>query len=149
MKRFYHTLIVLILLAEIGFVQTLAAGVAYAPGQWISTDMSRSRLISATTGTGQSSEVLIGLQIELDKGWKTYWRNPGDAGLPPQFNWAGSSNLKSVEILWPQPSLFQTYGFLTWGYQTEIVFPIKVTLIDPQKGLDVNLQTFYGICAEV
>lgn len=149
MKRLLGLFISIIVSTGMGWSAMMAAQASDVSEQWRLTDMSQTRLISARTGTGDNPELLLGLQIKLDKGWKTYWRSPGDAGLPPRFSWSESDNIESVEILWPKPRAFDSYGFLTWGYQQEVVFPIRVTLKDPQRGLNTKLQAFYGICAEV
>ncbi len=149
MKRFYSIFLMFGALVAISLYPAIGASETNRGESWVTTDMSKSRLISAKTGTENSSEIYIGLQIKLDKGWKTYWRNPGDAGLPPQFNWTVSDNVKSIDVLWPKPEKFEAYGFVTWGYEKEVVFPIRITLKDPAKGLDAKLNAFYGICEEV
>src|SRR5690606_19912095 len=59
------------------------------------------RLISAVDGTLDRDRVKVGVHVRLAPGWKTYWRSPGEAGLPPNFDWSGSRNLKDVSISWP------------------------------------------------
>ncbi len=116
---------------------------------WINTDQSRLRLVSAVEGVKRLDSLRIGLQIKLAPGWKTYWRSPGDAGIPPQLDWSGSENLKSAEILWPLPEQFEAYGFSSWGYQNEVVFPIDITLQNPGEPLDLKLRLQLGICEDV
>ena len=74
------------------------------PGQdsqgWVQGLHSRARLLS---GDRKGGEWLAGIEIALDPGFKTYWRNPGESGLPPRFDWSGSENVKSVDIRWPAP----------------------------------------------
>lgn len=117
--------------------------------EWRKTEFSQTRLISAATSVGGDAHILLGLHIKLEPGWKTYWRSPGDSGIPPQFNWKGSSNVEKTEILWPKPSAFNSFGLLTWGYKDEVVFPVKITLKDRNKPLVAALELFYGICEEV
>lgn len=149
MKKFYSNFLMFGSLILFSLFPAIGASETSLGENWVTTDMSKSRLISAKKGSENSSEIYLGLQIQLDKGWKTYWRNPGDAGLPPQFNWTVSDNVKSIEVLWPKPEKFEAYGFVTWGYEKEVVFPIRVTLNDPTKGLDATLKAFYGICEEI
>lgn len=117
--------------------------------EWVSTDQSRLRLISASEGVKGHDSLRVGLQIQLAPGWKTYWRSPGDAGIPPQLDWNGSENLKSVEILWPLPEKFEAYGFSSWGYHDEVVFPIDIKLTETGKPLDLKLGIQLGICEDV
>src|SRR5262249_31521832 len=57
-------------------------------------------------GNVDGSNLRAGLEIKLDPGWKTYWRYPGDSGVPPVFDFASSENVKSVTVLWPAPQRF-------------------------------------------
>lgn len=114
-----------------------------------SEEVSKVNLISAKTVHNGGTNLLLGLHISMLPGWKTYWRSPGDAGLPPQFNWSGSSNIGEVTVLWPKPESFETAGLKTWGYKEEVVLPLRITV--PKKNEDVflNLEIFYGVCEEV
>jgi DsbC/DsbD-like thiol-disulfide interchange protein len=87
-----------------------------------------------------------GLDITLDKGWKTYWRMPGDSGVPPQFDWSRSRNVKSVTVLWPAPQRFTDKGGETVGYKDRIVFPLDVVAKDPAQPIDLTLDAFLGVC---
>ena len=90
-----------------------------------------------------------GLEIELDHGWKTYWRLPGDAGIPPQFDWSKSQNLKSVEVLWPAPHRFQDKGGETIGYKDRVVFPLRILPENPDVPVMLNLSLFFGVCQDI
>ncbi|OUR77724.1 hypothetical protein A9Q83_09395 [Alphaproteobacteria bacterium 46_93_T64] len=116
---------------------------------WAVSEMSRARLLSVTTGTGGQKEVVLGVHIQLDRGWKTYWRSPGDTGIAPTFGWSGSENIANTEILWPAPESFESAGYLSWGFETEVLFPVKVTLKDADKDLRAKLVLTYGVCKEV
>ncbi|MDG1973379.1 MAG: protein-disulfide reductase DsbD family protein [Paracoccaceae bacterium] len=92
---------------------------------------------------------LTALRMELKPGWKTYWRNPGDAGIPPHFDWAGSTNLKAVSIEWPTPVVFDTYGSRTIGYEERMVLPLMLTPEDPAKPISIRLNFSYGLCSDI
>ena len=89
------------------------------------------------------------LRVELKPGWKTYWRNPGDAGIPPHFDWEGSANLKAVAIAWPTPVVFDTYGSRTIGYEERMVLPLLLTPDNPAKPISIKLNFTYGLCREI
>ncbi len=89
------------------------------------------------------------LRVELKPGWKTYWRNPGDAGIPPHFDWEGSSNLKAVAIAWPTPMVFDTYGSRTIGYEERMVLPLLLTPENPAEPINIKLNFTYGLCREI
>ena len=90
-----------------------------------------------------------GLEIALDQGWKTYWRLPGDAGIPPQFDWSRSKNLKSVEILWPAPHRFIDAGGEAIGYKDRVVFPLRIMPENPDVPVTLNLSLFFGVCQDI
>jgi DsbC/DsbD-like thiol-disulfide interchange protein len=101
------------------------------------------RLIGGETTQGNWR---VGLDITLDAGWKTYWRMPGDAGVPPQFDWSRSRNVKSVTVLWPAPSRFTDKGGETVGYEDRVVFPLDVAAEDAAKPIELVLDVFLGVC---
>ncbi|MEP3244401.1 MAG: protein-disulfide reductase DsbD domain-containing protein [Sneathiella sp.] len=107
------------------------------------------RLISEKTAVGESREVILGVHIKLETGWKTYWRTPGDSGIPPQFDWSKSRNIENAQIEWPKPYAFDTFGLQTWGYKDEVVFPVRVTLKSTGQPIEANLQIFFGVCEQV
>ncbi|MCV6595532.1 MAG: protein-disulfide reductase DsbD family protein [Mangrovicoccus sp.] len=90
-----------------------------------------------------------GIRITLEPGWKTYWRAPGDAGIPPQFSWAGSDNLRAVRIHWPRPEVFDTAGLRTIGYQDEVVLPVELFAKDPGKPVTVRGEAELGVCKDI
>jgi DsbC/DsbD-like thiol-disulfide interchange protein len=92
---------------------------------------------------------MAGLRLDLAPGWKTYWRSPGDAGIPPQFDWAGSENLKSARIHWPSPVAFHTNGYLTIGYKGGVVLPVELVARDPARPIVLNARVDLGICRDI
>lgn len=73
------------------------------------------------------------LHVELDDGWKTYWRSPGEGGIPPTFDWSESSNIDDIEWHWPVPSRYSIQGIDTVGYQGSLTFPLMIQL-SPDAG---------------
>ena len=53
---------------------------------------------------------MAAVEIRLAPGWHTYWRVPGEAGIPPRFDWSGSQNLAAVAYEWPRPEIIVSYG---------------------------------------
>ena len=116
---------------------------------WIDLESSQIRLISASRAVGEAATVQLGLQIRLEEGWKTYWRSPGDAGIPPTFGWQGSGNVAAVEIAWPAPYRFTTFGIDSFGYAGEVVFPLAATLERPGESVHVRAKIDFATCAEI
>ena len=90
-----------------------------------------------------------GLLIEMEPGWKTYWKMPGEAGIPPQFDWTGSSNLESVEVMYPVPGRFKDLSGETVGYHGQVVFPLLVKSKNPDEPVSLKLSLFFAVCKDV
>ena len=91
---------------------------------------------------------MAALEVSLAKGWKTYWRAPGDAGVPPVFNWSGSANVASVQVIWPRPEVFFQNGMRSIGYKDHLVLPLRITPgTSGPVTLDGELQL--GICSDI
>jgi DsbC/DsbD-like thiol-disulfide interchange protein len=102
--------------------------------------------VSGTIEEDGKTKTLAGVQIRLSPGWKTYWRAPGDSGVPPFFDWSGSKNLKSAEVLYPAPHRFADAGGTAIGYADEVVFPVKVTPQKEGEPVELKLNVAYGLC---
>lgn len=92
---------------------------------------------------------MAALDLTLAPGWKTYWRSPGDAGIPPTFDWSGSENVKSVRLHWPAPQVFLTNGMQTIGYKERLVLPVEITPEDPKLPIRLKVRMELGICFEI
>jgi DsbC/DsbD-like thiol-disulfide interchange protein len=109
-------------------------------------DHSAARLFQAR---GQHGAWTAGLEITLAEGWKTYWRLPGDSGVPPQFDWSQSTNLAAVTIGWPAPRRFSDAAGEAIGYHDRLVLPLRVDPADPQKPVGLALSLFYAVCKDI
>ena len=92
---------------------------------------------------------MAGVEIRLAPGWKTYWRAPGDAGIPPLFDWSGSQNLGHVALSWPTPEVFRLSGTRTIGYENSVVLPIAVSPRRPGAPVQLKASINLGICRDV
>jgi len=128
------------------------AGLAPARSQdasaWQKEAHAAARLIAGTiVKTPAASFLRAGIEIRLDPGWKTYWRYPGDTGVPPTFDFAGSENVKSVAVQWPAPERFSDgAGGHSIGYLGDIVLPLKVAPADPSRPSALHVKLNYAIC---
>jgi len=116
---------------------------------WVVNTHSKVRLIAAASGVGSQREIRLGLQFELKKNWKVYWRSPGDAGFPPRIDWAGSRNLRDATIAWPAPQRFSVLGFNTAGYKNAVVFPLTARLVDAGKAARLVAKVDYLTCDDI
>ena len=122
------------------------AAFAQAPSGWAQGFHSRVRLVS---GGPEGSGHLAGIEIVLDRGFKTYWRQPGESGLPPRFDWSGSTNAAAVAVLWPAPHRLEDAGGVAYVYVDRVVLPVQVTPSDPKKPVELRLALDYGVCKEI
>ncbi len=99
--------------------------------------------------TDDKGQHLAGLELTLAEGWKTYWRAPGSAGVPPVFDWSASGNLAGVEVIWPRPEVFDLSGMRSFGYKHKVVLPLRITPRDARAPVDLDAQIQLGICETV
>ena len=92
---------------------------------------------------------LAAVEIRLAPGWHTYWRVPGEAGIPPRFDWSGSRNLATVAYEWPRPEIFDSFGLRTFGYDGELVLPVVLTPTDPSRPMELALDLAFGVCSDI
>jgi suppressor for copper-sensitivity B len=138
-----------IVLVALALLAGLSEAAADEASDWSATKQTKVRLLSAVKGTGAAATVPLGLQFALAPGWKTYWRSPGDAGLPLILDWAGSMNLAGADFSWPVPSRYTLLGLDTFGYENEVIFPIAAHPADPEKPLSLRLKTNYLVCEKI
>ncbi len=114
---------------------------------WDGDKHSAVRLIAGDSEDTANGPLLrAGVEIKLAPGWKTYWRYPGDAGVPPQFDFAKSDNVKAVTVAWPAPKRLVDSEGTTIGYKTDVVFPLRVVPADPARPVTLRLHLDYAIC---
>ncbi len=132
------------------FAATGPAGASENPATsgWASADHAQIRLISSTASQGPGT-LKLGLHVRLDEGWKTYWRSPGEAGLPPVLDWTGSGNVAEATLHWPAPARFDQYGVTSFGYSDEVVYPITVNTGDPGEPTRLRLAVDYAVCQDI
>lgn len=131
-----------------------AAGASAAESGWQAAELApgvavEARLIAATDATGSLAAIPAGLHVVLPDGWKTYWRSPGDAGLPPSLDWTGSENLKDVRFDWPAPHRFTLFGLETFGYAEEVVFPLTLTPETPAQPMRLRARADLLVCSDI
>jgi len=92
---------------------------------------------------------MTALHLRLAPEWKTYWRSPGEAGIPPEFDWSGSQNVGAVRLYWPRPEVFAVNGMQSIGYHHELVLPIEITALDPALPIHLRVQVALGVCRDI
>ena len=122
------------------------ATAADTPAREFSSPYTSLRLMNA----GKQSGVWhSGVYITMQKGWKTYWRVPGDGGVPPSFDWSESENVAATTVMMPLPHRFTDENGEGIGYKTEVVFPVDVKPQDPSRPARLDLKIFYAVCNDI
>ena len=136
--------------AGLFFMQVVCPAGAADVSQWDSGPHSAMRLIAADASREAGTPVLrAGIELKLASGWKTYWRYPGDSGMPPRFDFSRSENVKDVAVKWPAPQRFTDEGDVTIGYKGEVTFPVTVVPKDAAKPAVLRLDLDYAICEKL
>jgi DsbC/DsbD-like thiol-disulfide interchange protein len=89
------------------------------------------------------------IEMRLASGWHTYWRYPGDAGVPPRFDFKASQNVKSVDVLFPVPRRLVEAGAVTIGYDGGVTLPLAIVAQDAGKPVLLRLKTDYAVCEKL
>lgn len=98
-------------------------------------------------GSRSGSVLLGGIAIQLQNGWKTYWRMPGDSGVPPRFDFSRSDNVEAVTVLWPAPIKFDDgAGGFSLGYKKQVVLPLRIIAKNNDKPVTLRLNLSYAVC---
>lgn len=100
-------------------------------------------------GTGDLKEIPYMLEIMLNDGWYTYWRTPGDSGLPPTLDWAESENVKDVKFYWPAPRRFEQDGLNSFGYAGKTAFPLTIVPETPGQAVKLRMTMTAIVCNDI
>jgi DsbC/DsbD-like thiol-disulfide interchange protein len=147
MERMGKTLGVAI--AACGIVTMLAGPARSADASpWTEDNHAAFRLIAGSNKQGDAV-LRAGIEIKLEPGWKTYWRYPGDSGVPPRFDFSNSENLRSIKVHYPAPHLFTDDAGNSLGYKDGVTFPLSVTPKQPGKPVTLHVKLDYAICEKL
>jgi DsbC/DsbD-like thiol-disulfide interchange protein len=139
--------------ATLGFVATLIVSSldvearAQDASPWQRDGHSAVRLLA---GSRSGAVLLGGIAFQLQPGWKTYWRTPGDSGVPPRFDFSKSENIEAVTILWPAPTKFDDgAGGHSLGYHDSVVLPLRIVAKNADKPVTLRAAVNYAVCAKL
>jgi len=139
--------------AALGFAATVFASSvtieasAEDASPWQRDGHSAVRLLA---GSRSGAVLLGGIAFQLEPGWKTYWRNPGDSGVPPRFDFSKSENIEAVTVLWPAPRKFDDgAGGHSLGYRDQIVLPLRIVAKHADKPVTLRADIDYAVCEKI
>jgi DsbC/DsbD-like thiol-disulfide interchange protein len=130
------------------FVSSLAIEArAQDASPWQRDGHSAVRLLA---GSRSGSVLLGGIGFQLQPGWKTYWRTPGDSGVPPRFDFSKSDNVEAVTVLWPAPTKFDDgAGGNSLGYHDQVVLPLRIVAKNTDKPVTLRADVNYAVCEKL
>jgi DsbC/DsbD-like thiol-disulfide interchange protein len=139
--------------AALGFAATLLASCltiearAQDASPWQRDAHSAVRLLA---GSRSGAVLLAGIAFQLEPGWKTYWRTPGDSGVPPRFDFSKSENIEAVTVLWPAPTKFDDgAGGYSLGYHDQVVLPLRIVAKNADKPVTLRADINYAVCEKL
>lgn len=139
--------------AALGFAATVLASSltmearAQDASPWQRDGHSAVRLLA---GSRSGTVLLGGIAFQLQPGWKTYWRTPGDSGVPPRFDFSKSDNIEAVTVLWPAPLKFDDgAGGHSMGYHDGIVLPLRIVPKNADKPVTLRADINYAVCEKI
>jgi len=139
--------------AALGFAATLFASAlamearAQDASPWQRDGHSAVRLLA---GSRSGAVLLGGIAFQLQPGWKTYWRTPGDSGVPPRFDFSKSENIEAVTVLWPAPTKFDDgAGGHSLGYHGQFVLPLRIVAKNADKPVTLRADINYAVCEKL
>src|SRR5215475_5186729 len=101
-------------------------------------------------GSRSGAVLLGGVAFQLQPGWKTYWRTPGDSGVPPRFDFSKSENVEAVTVLWPAPLMFDDgAGGHALGYHDKVVLPLRIVVKNADKPVTLRAAINYAVCNKI
>jgi len=115
---------------------------------WNEDVRSAVRLIAGSSKV-DDAVLRAGIEVKLRPGWKTYWRYPGDSGVPPHFDFSGSENLKKADVFYPAPHLFTDETGQSLGYKDTVIFPVVVSPQQSGKPVRLRVKVDYAVCEKL
>ena len=142
-------------MAQLAFVFAAAALTPFSPiaaqaqdaSPWQKGTHAAVRLLA---GSRSGPVLLGGIAVQLDPGWKTYWRTSGDSGVPPRFDFSKSDNVEAVTVLWPAPAKFDDgAGGFSLGYHDQVVLPLRIVPKSNDKPVTLRANINYAVCEKI
>jgi thiol:disulfide interchange protein DsbD len=106
-------------------------------------------LVKYTSNNSQADELFIGIKMDMQKNWHTYWKNPGDSGGPIKVSWNLPDGVAVSDIYWPTPKLIPYSPLMTYGYKDFVIFPFKVTYESFNELKNIKADIDFLICDDI
>jgi DsbC/DsbD-like thiol-disulfide interchange protein len=130
----------------------LAHSAAAAPGNTVTTDNVKARLVSEAAGIAPGETITVALELEIRDGWHTYWRNPGDSGQATRLTWTLPPDFKASEIQWPAPHRFDIPPLVNYGYARHAMHLVRIAApkgIHAGASVALKAKANWLVCADL
>ncbi len=117
-----------------------------ARSDWSQADQSQVRLL---LGASEDGRLVGGVEMLIEPDWYTYWRDPGEAGIPPEFDFSASTNVASVEVFYPAPERHDDGASVSLVYRNEVVFPLSIVPERPSQPVVLRVAARFGVCRDI
>lgn len=117
---------------------------------WKKTEAVKAELISQATSVQPGSSIRLGVLLTQEPGWHTYWKTPGDTGLPTTIDWTLPEGWKAGQIQWPTPNLYVVGDLTNFGYEDSVLLPVSISVPASAKEGDyvAKANVSWLMCAE-
>jgi len=133
----------------VNLVVTVAVSRPALAGDASAWDGDQRAAVRLIAGAQRGTVRRAGIEIRLAPGWKTYWRYPGDSGIPPRFDFSHSKNVKSVTVRYPAPHRLTDESGTSIGYKHGVVFPLDIVVQNAAQPVMLAVKADYAVCEKV
>lgn len=136
------------------FLIAISAGLNNGPAkaEAVRVGHVEAELVSEVDGISPGQSIWVGLHLKMDDKWHVYWRNPGDAGLPPKINWDLPEGFEVGSIAWPYPECIEVEPVTSFGYYHEVLLPIRLKVPDSiqvDDTVELKANSEWLVCKQV
>ena len=128
---------------------TLLAFSSFSFANAVETGHANVSIIKSGIDEGGNGELFIGIKMDMQPHWHTYWKNPGDSGGPLEVTWDVSKNIQVSDVYWPAPELIPYPPLMTYGYEDFVIFPFKLDISDSLGSNYINADIDFLICDDI
>ena len=114
----------------------------------VETGHAKASLITNLENPNQES-FYVGVRLQMQEGWHTYWENPGDSGSPFEATWTTDAGVIIENVSWPTPQTIPYPPLMTFGYEGDVVFPFQVFRSLDTTLTEISLDFDFLICADI
>ena len=133
----------------VNLVVTVAVSRPALSGDASAWDGDQRAAVRLIAGAQRGTVRRAGIEIRLAPGWKTYWRYPGDSGIPPRFDFSHSKNVKSVTVRYPAPHRLTDESGTSIGYKHGVVFPLDIVPQNAAQPVVLAVKADYAVCEKI